>query len=135
MKRTIATLTTALACLTSIAHADVSPSTISPDTAATIDREWKSYIEPLLPLGAKAAPLMSNADDPQQRQELYQQLFKMISAAYLGMLSATRRTRISGRSSTRPTTRARPIPTTPTTSRRSTARVSTRSRACAAPCA
>ena len=88
MKRTnvLKAALASLACLISAAaYADVSPASISPDIAATIDREWKSYIEPLLPLGAKAASLMSNPDDPQQRYELYQQLFKMMSAAYLGM--------------------------------------------------
>ncbi len=78
MKQSISIL--ALACLlnSATAFADVSP-----DTAATIDREWRSYVEPLLPLAGKATSLMSNPDDPQQRQELYQQLFKTLSMAYM----------------------------------------------------
>ena len=51
----------------------------------TVNREWQSLIQPMMPLAEQAAPLMAHPEDPQQRQELYQQLFKTMSMAYMAM--------------------------------------------------
>ena len=56
-----------------------------PDNNSLVSQEWRSVVEPMLSLGDRAAPLMAHPDDPQQRQELYQQLFKTMSMAYMAM--------------------------------------------------
>ena len=64
----------------------ISPATHADETAvsATAAQEWRSLIEPLLPLGERIAAGMSDPHDPQLRQEIYRQLFSGISAAYMG---------------------------------------------------
>ena len=56
-----------------------------PSGASVADREWRSLVEPLLPLGERTAALVSDPQDPLLRQEMYKQLFMSMSAAYLGL--------------------------------------------------
>ena len=55
------------------------------EDASVVDNEWRSLVEPMLSIGERVAPLLADKNDPQQRQELYQQLFKTTSMAYMAM--------------------------------------------------
>ncbi|MET0985661.1 MAG: hypothetical protein ABW034_09675 [Steroidobacteraceae bacterium] len=54
-------------------------------TLATLDKEWRTYVEPMLALAEHTGALLSDPKDPQQRAELYQQLFKTTSMSYLAL--------------------------------------------------
>ena len=47
--------------------------------------EWRSIVEPLLPLGDRMTAQMSNPQDPLLRQEMYRTLYSGISVAYMGL--------------------------------------------------
>lgn len=79
MKNIIATS----AVLASLTSGDAMSQTVSPEAAG---QEWRSYIEPLLPIGERLVAQMSGADDPQLRQEMYRQLMSAVSMAYMGLL-------------------------------------------------
>jgi len=55
------------------------------DSTAVVSQEWQALIEPMMSMGGRAAPLLADPKDPLQRQELYQQLFKTMSMAYMAM--------------------------------------------------
>jgi uncharacterized protein YdbL (DUF1318 family) len=55
------------------------------DANATVAKEWRSYVEPMLSIGEHVAPLIADINDPQQRNEMYQQIFKTTSMAYFAM--------------------------------------------------
>ena len=59
-----------------------------PDIAAVASQEWRSYVTPLLSIGERLAPQLSNPQDPQLRRELYRGIFSQLSTAYLGLLYA-----------------------------------------------
>jgi hypothetical protein len=58
----------------------------SPGTADTdksiFDTEWKSYIQPLEPIGAEMSKYVRHQDDPQTRQEYYRNLLQVIALGY-----------------------------------------------------
>ena len=62
-------------------------SVTSGDDVSLFMREWRSYVDPLLPLG-KLAALASDPQDPQLRQEMYRYLFSQFAAAYFGRVHA-----------------------------------------------
>jgi len=49
-------------------------------------KEWADYMETLAPLGERLAKLTPDMADPQMRQELYQQIYSMISKAYVSLV-------------------------------------------------
>ena len=76
------------ACLVLLSLLLTSVCTHADETArskADAAQEWRSYVEPLLPIGGRMAALMPDSESPQLRQELYRQLFSGISRAYLGL--------------------------------------------------
>lgn len=57
----------------------------SPADAGVVDKEWRSYAEPLLSIGEHVAPSIGDPSDPQQRLEMYRQIFMTTSMAYLAL--------------------------------------------------
>ena len=57
----------------------------SADDESVADKEWRTLIEPMLGIGERTAKIVSDPDDPQLRQELYQEIFSGISLAYMGL--------------------------------------------------
>lgn len=51
---------------------------------AVVAKEWRSYVEPLIPLGSAMTGLIPDPADPLLRHEMYSQLFHRISTAYMG---------------------------------------------------
>lgn len=47
--------------------------------------EWRSFIEPLVPIGGRLSELLSHPEDPQLRQEMYMHLYSVISQGYFGL--------------------------------------------------
>jgi len=47
-------------------------------------KEWRSYVEPLLPLGENMVNLLDDPQDSQLRQDVYAFLFSQIAAGYAG---------------------------------------------------
>ena len=81
------------ACLVLLSLLLTSVCTHADETArskADAAQEWRSYVEPLLPIGGRMAALMQDSESPQLRQELYRQLFSGISRAYLGLFQIGR---------------------------------------------
>jgi len=60
--------------------------TLAEDASTVADREWRAYLEPLAPIGARMAEMMPNPGDPQLRHELYRFLYSQMAAAYIGLL-------------------------------------------------
>ena len=59
----------------------------TPEQVGTLlDKEWRTYLENLGPLGEQAVGLLSNPQDPQLRQELYRFVFSQVAAGYLSLL-------------------------------------------------
>lgn len=56
------------------------------DFAPVVEKEWRAYIEQLLPIAGQAAALGHGARDAQWRHELYEFLFSQIAVAYVGRL-------------------------------------------------
>ena len=82
MKRLIAA---ALSCLLALpAHA----ATTDKDTVAAADKEWRAFIEPLLPLGARMAKAFPPAKDPQVRAEMFRFMYSELGAGYLQLVYA-----------------------------------------------
>jgi hypothetical protein len=48
-------------------------------------QEWRSYIEPLLPLGEQMVPLMADPQDPLLRQELYRMMYSELALGDMTM--------------------------------------------------
>lgn len=58
------------------------------DVHAIADAEWRSYVEPLLPIGARLADLIGEgAADDQLRQELFRATFGALAGAYMTVLN------------------------------------------------
>ncbi len=53
------------------------------DFVALADKEWRAYIEPLLPLGARIAKVYPPASDPQLRQEMFRLMYSEIGSGYM----------------------------------------------------
>ena len=66
----------------------VSGSALAVDPSV-VSKEWNSYLESFAPLGEKFVPQMSQPDDPQLRQELYQNLFAGIVGGYFARFHGT----------------------------------------------
>ena len=58
------------------------------DVDSTAAREWKSYVEPLLPIGERLIAQINEPEDAQLRQELYRVTFSALAVGYLSMLHA-----------------------------------------------
>jgi hypothetical protein len=58
------------------------------DIHAVADREWRSYVEPLLPIGERLASLIKEPEDDQLRQELHKAAFSALASGYLAMLNS-----------------------------------------------
>jgi hypothetical protein len=67
----------------------VSPSLIADDTAAIADKEWRAYIEPLLPLGERIAKRFPQARDAQIRQEMFRFMYSELGAGYMQLVYAS----------------------------------------------
>jgi hypothetical protein len=48
-----------------------------------VSQEWRAYLDALAPVAERVAPIVIDPSNPQHRQELYQQMFKGLSMAYL----------------------------------------------------
>lgn len=55
---------------------------------ATASREWRSFIEPLLPIGERLVAQIVEPEDPQLRQEIYRAAFSALSSGYLALLNS-----------------------------------------------
>ena len=64
-----------------VVHAD--------STVTTADKEWRAYIEPLLPLGANVAKKFPQAKDPQTRQEMFRFMYSQLGAGYMQLAYAS----------------------------------------------
>ena len=47
---------------------------VSAEVAALVSKEWRSYIEPLLPVAERLAGYVTDINDPQLRHEYYRNL-------------------------------------------------------------
>ena len=59
------------------------------DYTAQADKEWRAYIEPLLPLGKKLAKMFPQSEDPQVRQEMFRFMYSQLGAAYMQLVYAS----------------------------------------------
>ena len=57
-------------------------------STTSVAQEWRSAMEPLLPLGEKMAAKMVDPDDRQLRYELYRFLYSQVANGYMGLLYA-----------------------------------------------
>lgn len=78
MKKTIVLLMLLMG-LSPLAQADA-------DTTGDAAKEWSAYIDGLAPLGEKMASQLTDPNDPQSRQELYQLMFNTLAKAYFAMV-------------------------------------------------
>jgi hypothetical protein len=78
-------------CALSVGCALAENAAPAPTAAVSADaaREWRDYVEPLLPIGEKMLAKMRDPNDPQLRQELYKFLYSQIAAAYVGLVYAS----------------------------------------------
>jgi hypothetical protein len=60
---------------------------VTQNVTEVADREWRSYVETLLPIGSRLAEITPDLEDPQLRQELHRMLFMYISHAYVGLFT------------------------------------------------
>jgi hypothetical protein len=60
----------------------------SENIRAVSDREWRGYVEPLLPIGERLVSLIKEPEDGQLRQEVYRAAFCALAAGYLTMLNS-----------------------------------------------
>jgi hypothetical protein len=67
----------------------MSSARFAPDEIVRIaDKEWRSYIEPLLPLGAELVRLFPPAADPQIRAEMFRFMYSQLGAGYMQLVYA-----------------------------------------------
>lgn len=59
------------------------------EIAKVADKEWRAYIEPLLPLGEQIARMYPPAADPQIRQELFRFMYSELGAGYMQLVYAS----------------------------------------------
>lgn len=59
------------------------------ERARIADKEWRAYIEPLLPLGGEIAKMYPPATDPQIRQEMFRFMYSQFGAAYMQLVYAS----------------------------------------------
>ena len=62
------------------------PTNTDNQETSIVSKEWRSYIEKLLPIGEQAAALSPGPHDAQWRQELYEFLYSQMAVAYMGRL-------------------------------------------------
>lgn len=55
-------------------------------TVAAADKEWRSYIEPLLPIGGRVAKVYPQGADPQLRQEQLRMLYSELGAGFMHLV-------------------------------------------------
>jgi Protein of unknown function (DUF1214) len=84
MKKIMAHLTQLASVLALLPAAPV----FAEDTAAVAAQEWRTYVEPLGPVGERLLAQSPNPQDAQLRRELYREIFAQISNAYIGLLHA-----------------------------------------------
>ncbi|MET0659470.1 MAG: hypothetical protein ABW110_15090 [Steroidobacteraceae bacterium] len=65
------------------------PNPQTEEIAKIADKEWRAYIEPLLPLGEQIARMYPPAADPQIRQEMFRFMYSELGAAYLQLIYAS----------------------------------------------
>jgi hypothetical protein len=58
----------------------------SKDMIDIADKEWRAYIEPLLPLGGRVAEVFPQAEDPQLRQEMFRMLYSELGAGFMHLV-------------------------------------------------
>lgn len=80
-------LAAALSCLLTL-PALAAPPMADKNTVAAADKEWRSYIEPLLPLGADIARIFPQAKDKQIREEMFRKMYSDIGAGYMQLVYA-----------------------------------------------
>ena len=56
------------------------------DINVTASQEWRSYVEPLLPIGERLVAQINGPEDAQLRQELYRAAFSALATGYMSML-------------------------------------------------
>jgi Protein of unknown function (DUF1214) len=61
---------------------------IPQDISKQSDREWRSLIEPLLPIGQRLISQIAEPGDSQLRQEVFKAAFSALSAGYLNILNS-----------------------------------------------
>lgn len=54
----------------------------------TAEKEWRAYIEPLLPIGQRLVAQINEPEDAQLRQEIYKAAFSALSVGYLALLNS-----------------------------------------------
>ena len=59
------------------------PTAAASDYVKDADKEWRAYIEPLLPLGKTLAKAFPAAKDPQVRQELFRMMYSEFGAGFM----------------------------------------------------
>lgn len=81
-----------LSLLAALAKFSSASAQVAADDTSTIpvaaSHEWRTYVEPMLPIGERMAPLMEDSKDPLLRQEMYRLVFSGMSAGYMGLLYA-----------------------------------------------
>jgi hypothetical protein len=80
MKRSVAIALCALLLAPLFARAD--------NTVAAADKEWRAYIEPLLPLGKNMAKAFPQSKDPQVRAEMFRFMYSELGAGYMQLVYA-----------------------------------------------
>ena len=58
-------------------------------SVAAADKEWRAYIEPLLPLGKNMAKAFPPARDPQVRAEMFRFMYSELGAGYMQLVYAS----------------------------------------------
>lgn len=53
-----------------------------------VSEEWRTYIEPLIPIAERLSSHLDDRNDPQQRHQLYEYILSQMSAAYIGLFYA-----------------------------------------------
>jgi hypothetical protein len=73
-------------CLVMAMLASIGPATAV--ESVDVGDEWRSLVEPLLPIGAEMVPQLADPQDARSRYELYRLIYTEIAAGYVGLFFA-----------------------------------------------
>lgn len=76
----------AILALTTLASLGKGSPVSADNTQIDAAQEWKSYIEPLLPIGERLVAQTREAEDAQLRRELYRAAFSALATGYMSLL-------------------------------------------------
>ena len=80
-----------LAAILALAPSAFAAAAKDPDYVKQADKEWRAYIEPLLPLGKTLAKKFPQAKDEQARAELFRFMYSEFGAGYMQLIYANPR--------------------------------------------